>query len=99
MTTLQVITTFPENRWDVYAKRMLQSHIDYWPDDVKITAYYEGTKPNLQHEKIEYIGDLIIDAFNHEGNDVSKVFIKENEDLPDEYTINKVSERIYNILN
>jgi len=55
MTTLQVITTFPENRWDVYAKRMLQSHIDYWPDDVKITAYYEGTKPDLQHKKIEYI--------------------------------------------
>ena len=49
-------------------------------------------------KKIDFISDLIIDAFNHEGNDVSKVFVKEDEDLPDEYIINKVSERVYNIL-
>lgn len=55
MPTLQVVTTFPENRWDIYAKRMLQSHIDFWPDDVKITAYYEGQTPNLIHPKIEYV--------------------------------------------
>ena len=55
MPTLQVVTTFPENRWDIYAKRMLQSHIDFWPDDVKITAYHEGQTPDLIHPKIEYV--------------------------------------------
>ena len=30
-------------------------------------------------KKIDFISDLIIDAFNHEGNDVSKVFVKEDE--------------------
>ena len=60
MPSLQVITTFPQNRWDVYAKRMLQSHIDYWPDNVKITAYHEGPTPDLHHEKIEYVTTKIL---------------------------------------
>ena len=34
---------------------MLQSHIDFWPDDVKITAYHEGQTPDLIHPKIEYV--------------------------------------------
>ena len=55
MKTLRVITTFPPNRWTAYAERMLQSHIDFWPNDVKITAYHEGDTPSLKHEKIEYI--------------------------------------------
>ena len=55
MTTLAVITTFPPNRWQAYAKRMLESHIKYWPDDVKLYAYYEGTQPDLAHKKIQYI--------------------------------------------
>ena len=47
MPTLAVVTTFPPNRWTTYAKRMIQSHVDYWPDDVKLYAYYEGTKPDF----------------------------------------------------
>ena len=49
-------------------------------------------------DKIELFVELIIDAFNHEGNDISPVYVKEEEELPDEYTIEKVSERLYNIL-
>jgi DNA polymerase elongation subunit (family B) len=49
-------------------------------------------------EKIDMFVNHIIDAFNHEGTDVSPVYVKEEEDLPDEYTIEKVSERLYNIL-
>ena len=54
MKTLTVITTFPPNRWNAYAKRMLQSHIDFWPEDVMIHAYHEGDKPNFNHKKIKY---------------------------------------------
>ena len=54
MPSLQVITTFPQNRWDVYAKRMLQSHIDYWPDDVKITDK-QSTKLETSIGKIKRI--------------------------------------------
>ena len=55
MKTLRVITTFPPNRWNAYAERMLKSHIEFWPNDVKLTAYHEGPAPSLVHEKIEYV--------------------------------------------
>ena len=51
-----------------------------------------------KEEKIEMFVNHIIDAFNQEGNDVSPIYVKEEEDLPDEYTIEKVSKRLYNIL-
>ena len=55
MPTLAVVTTFPPNRWTTYAKRMIQSHVDYWPDDVKLYAYYEGTKPDFEHNKVQFV--------------------------------------------
>ena len=63
MKSLAVITTFPPNRWNAYAKRMLESHIQYWPDDVKLYAYHEGAQPDLQHKKIVYVD---IEAVNPE---------------------------------
>jgi hypothetical protein len=63
MKSLAVITTFPPNRWNAYAKRMLESHIQYWPDDVKLYAYHEGVQPDLQHKKIVYVD---IEAVNPE---------------------------------
>ena len=55
MKTLAVVTTFPPNRWTAYAKRMPESHIKYWPDDVVLYAYHEGEKPDLEHDKIKFI--------------------------------------------
>ena len=53
--TLAVVTTFPPSKWNVYAKRMVESHIQHWPSDVKLHVYYEKEKPNLEHSKIIYI--------------------------------------------
>ena len=50
MTSLAVVTTFPPNRWTAYAKRMIESHIKYWPDDVVLYAYHEGNKPEKAYE-------------------------------------------------
>ena len=55
MTTLSVVTTFPPNRWTAYAKRMLQSHVQFWPSDVTLYAYHEGDTPDFVNEKIKYI--------------------------------------------
>ena len=55
MKTLAVVTTFPPNRWTAYAKRMLESHIKYWPDDVVLYAYHEGDRPQLEHDKIKFV--------------------------------------------
>ena len=55
MTTLAVVTTFPPNRWTAYAKRMLESHIQFWPDNVTLYAYHESDKPKFEHEKIKFV--------------------------------------------
>ena len=52
---LAVVTTFPPNRWTAYAKRMIESHVQYWPDDVVLHAYYEGNKPDFNHAKVKFI--------------------------------------------
>src|SRR5210317_703865 len=55
MTTLSVVTTFPPNRWTAYAKRMIESHVEFWPDDVILHAYHEGTRPDFEHPKVNFI--------------------------------------------
>ena len=55
MKTLAVVTTFPPNRWTAYAKRMLESHVEFWPEDVVLYAYHEGTKPKFEHPKVKFI--------------------------------------------
>ena len=55
MSSLAVVTTFPPNRWTAYAKRMIESHIKYWPDDVVLYAYYEGKLPDIKHNKVKFI--------------------------------------------
>ena len=55
MTRLAVLTTFPPNRWTTYAKRMIESHVQFWPDDVMLYAYHEGPKPDFDHAKVKYI--------------------------------------------
>jgi hypothetical protein len=54
MKSLSVLTTFPPNRWNAYAKRMIESFIQHWPNDIKLHVYYEQEKPTLEHEKIVY---------------------------------------------
>ncbi|RMW40731.1 MAG: hypothetical protein EA442_01355 [Candidatus Nitrosopelagicus sp.] len=55
MPTLAVVTTFPPNRWSTYAKRMIDSHVQFWPEDVTLYAYYEGAKPDYNHAKVKFI--------------------------------------------
>ena len=54
MSSLAVVTTFPPNRWTAYAKRMIESHVKYWPDDVMLHAYYEGDRPDFNHAKVKF---------------------------------------------
>ena len=78
-----VVTTFPPNRWNVYAQRMIESHIKYWPDDVKLYAYYEGDKPKLEHEKIIFVDiheanpELVKFKQKHKGDPVANGEIQE----------------------
>ena len=50
----KVITTFKPGDWDKYAKRMVQSVLDKWPN-VSITIYYQDTQPVLDDERISWV--------------------------------------------
>ena len=50
----KVITTFKPGDWDKYAKRMVQSVLDKWPE-VLITIYYQDTQPTLDDERISWV--------------------------------------------
>lgn len=34
--SITVITTFPNHSWEIYAKKMLQSFVQYWPSDIPL---------------------------------------------------------------
>jgi len=36
MNNIAVVSTFPNNMWDVYAKQMLESFVAYWPQDIPL---------------------------------------------------------------
>lgn len=36
MNNIAVITTFPNNMWDVYAKQALESFVKYWPKEIEL---------------------------------------------------------------
>jgi len=36
MSNIATITTFPNNMWDVYAKKMIESYVDYFPKDIPL---------------------------------------------------------------
>ena len=50
----KVITTFKPGNWDRYARRMVQSVIDRWPD-VDITVYYEEPGPYFDHQQVTWM--------------------------------------------
>ena len=51
----KVITTFKPGDWNRYAKRMIKSILDNWPDDISITVYYQSRKPVLNDNRITWI--------------------------------------------
>ena len=50
----KVITTFKPGDWDRYARRMVQSVIDRWPN-VDLTVYYEGQGPYFDHQRVTWV--------------------------------------------
>jgi len=43
--SISVITTFPPNKWEQYAKRMVETFLWGWPTEISLTVYYEGNIP------------------------------------------------------
>jgi hypothetical protein len=46
MSNIAVITTFPNEMFDVYAKKMLESFVQYWPKDVPLIVQLDNNDIN-----------------------------------------------------
>jgi hypothetical protein len=59
-SSISVITTFPPNKWEQYAKNMLETFVEQWPSTINLKVYFEGTIPSdaPQSNRIEWI-DLL----------------------------------------
>lgn len=49
--TIAVVTTFPNSSWDIYSKKMLQTFVQYWPDEIPLLVQLDD--------------DLLYDQVNH----------------------------------
>jgi len=85
-STFSVITTFPQSKWDEYAKRMVETYIANWPQSIKLKIYYENQIPEdvPQSDQIEWIDlfdacpDLVAFKEKHKNNiDKNKNNIKD----------------------
>ena len=56
--TFAVVTTFNDDGYIKYGKRMIESFLLHWPKEVELYAYYEGIKPEIINEQLIYI-DLL----------------------------------------
>lgn len=52
--TIKVVTSFSPDGYKLYGKRMMETFIKHWPDDIELHVYYEGKKPAFNHKRIKY---------------------------------------------
>lgn len=65
MSNTKVITTFGKTGKELYGNQFLQTFLQHWPNDIKLTVYYEDWKPDLLDDRIEYLDiDKIIPEVN-----------------------------------
>lgn len=47
MRNIIVVTTFNENGFNTYGKKMVKSFDTFWPDNIHLYVYYEGNIPSM----------------------------------------------------
>jgi hypothetical protein len=53
---MHIITSFGPGGWEKYAKRMVESYVQYWPKTVPLYAYYHDCeKPEGKYPGVEFI--------------------------------------------
>ena len=52
---IKVLTSYKPGTWDQYAKRAVQSVLDYWPKDTIVAVYHESQSQDIfKHERVEW---------------------------------------------
>jgi len=49
---IEVLTTFNKAGWEQYGKRMVQTFIKHWPEEIKIHLYCENVSTGLQNPRV-----------------------------------------------
>ncbi len=53
---VKVITSYKPGTWKQYAKRAVDSVLEYWPHDTKVAVYHEAQQQDVfQHPRIEWV--------------------------------------------
>lgn len=49
---IEVLTTFHEAGWKQYGKKMVESFLEHWPQDINIHLYCENVETGIKHERV-----------------------------------------------
>lgn len=64
-----VVTTFPNNAWDIYAKQMLESFVKYWPAEVPLLIQLDNDLLEADVKKIVRAQDGIVCGWTKDHTD------------------------------
>lgn len=80
---IAVITTFPSNMWQVYAKDMLQSFVKYWPKEIPLLVQLDDDLVLEDVRKIIRPSDAVVSGWLKDHSD----FVSRNQgrDDPSDY--------------
>lgn len=56
--TFEVVTTYNQNYYDRWGKKMIQTFLEYWPKDVTLWCYWEEQKPEIFADNLKYLNLL-----------------------------------------
>lgn len=76
---IAVITTFPNNMFDVYARQMLESFVRYWPQDIPILVALDDDSLQSDVEKIVRPQDAVLTKWSKEHRE----FVERNKGKDD----------------
>lgn len=74
--SIAVITTFPDNCFDVYAKQMLQSFVQHWPQDIPLLVQLDDDLVREQVQALLRPTDAIAVGWDTD----HKAFVERNKD-------------------
>lgn len=85
---IAVVTTFPNNSWDIYSKKMLQTFVQYWPAEIPLMVQLDDDLLYQEVDKVLRPQDGI--AVGWEKEHVAFVERNKHKDDPQNYRFQAV---------
>lgn len=86
---IAVVTTFPDDAFDVYGRKMLESFVQYWPSEVPILVQTDTPKYAEEINKIIRSFDGLVSGWDKE----HAIFVDRNKDKDDSSNYRKQAVR------